>query len=120
MGLWAEMKPGPVSSVGRLSGLKNEQAAVDQATGKKMILLTLRQISDLWCVIERNGGSIAWVWILRGSQHGLRIQAAEDQVNNIGSTGDLAALTTACNAWLGVWRDGIEAWKRTARSKKEA
>lgn len=79
-----------------------------------------QRISDLWDEIESSGGSIAWEWILRGSLHGPKIQAAEDRINQIGSRGDPAALTAACDGLVNTWREGIEGWKRRMNSRTRA
>ena len=93
-----------------------EKEPGDAIAGKKRIKDAIDRISDLWSEIESSGGSIAWEWILRGSHYGMRIQKAEDLINEIGSRGDPAALASACNAWVSAWRDGIEAWKKKAAS----
>jgi hypothetical protein len=49
---------------------------------------------------------------MRGSPHGQKIKAAENEVDRIGSTGDLTALEYACTAWVSSWRDGIEGWNK--------
>ena len=90
------------------------------SAGKALIDQTNSQISDAWDMTEPSEGDNAWEWILRGSKHGRLIEAEEDRVNAIGSRGDSARLQAACEAWVNAWREGIEAWKRTAHSKKEA
>ena len=90
------------------------------SAGKALIDQTNSQISDAWDMTEPSEGDNAWEWILRGSKHGRLIEAEEDRVNAVGRRGDPAALKAACDAWVNAWREGIEAWKRTAHSKKEA
>jgi ATP-dependent DNA helicase RecG len=42
---------------------------------------------------------------------------AEEQVDDIRSKGDPAALLSACNAWVAAWHDEIEAWKKLNLSR---
>ena len=126
MGLWQQMKSGKTpSDVGETRAAFSAEIQTDGnlgkvsgngIAGKKRIKDAIDRISDLWSEIESSGGSIAWEWILRGSHYGMRIQKAEDLINEIGSRGDPAALASACNAWVSAGRDGIEAWKKKAAS----
>ncbi len=120
MGLWTEVKRGAVGSAGGAapSGPNLEAQPRDWEPGLERMRKAGRQISDAWNEIESSGGSIAWEWILRGSAHGPKIQAAEDRVNAIGSRGDPAALASACDSFVAAWREGIEGWKAANGSTK--
>lgn len=94
------------------SGPNLEAQPRDREPGLERMRQTWREISSLWSEIETSGGSLAWEWILRGSPHGAKIQAAQGQVDAIGSQGNPAVLASACDAWVSAWRDGIEGWKK--------
>jgi hypothetical protein len=79
--------------------------------GKTIIQEAVDKISELWDAIENSGGSAAWDWIIKESPYRKEIQESEDNVNRIGSAGDLVKLRAACAAWVSAWRQGIEAWK---------
>ena len=49
---------------------------------------------------------------MRDSPHGLKIKAAEEEVDRIGSTGSLTILESACDRWVSAWELGIESWKQ--------
>lgn len=96
----------------------NRQKSHDREPGLEKMRQAWQRISDLWDEIESSGGSVAWEWILRGSPHGPRIQAADDRVNAVGSMGDPAALAAACDGLVNAWREGIEGWRKVNGSSK--
>ena len=118
MALWQQLKTGnivPEVDEDVTMGLYTE---INATAGKGVINNAIQQISKMWDEVEHSGGAIAWEWILRKSHHGARIQKAEERVDTIGSTGDPAALVSACKAWVAAWRDGIEAWKKIKTTAK--
>ena len=90
----------------------NKPAIIHILQGKALINRAIDEIINLWDQVEESGASIAWEWIMRSSPYGRKIKAAENEVDRIGSTGDLTALDYACKAWVSSWREGIEGWKK--------
>jgi len=112
MGLWAEVKRSCYTSVPTGSREPILEVSHDPSLGKKLIDKTMDQIIAIWDEIPQKEAPMAYDWIVLGSPHGAKAQAAQDEVDRISRYGDLSALRAACNGWLNSCREGIEGWKR--------
>lgn len=125
MGLWRQMKAGKGTATdesvsANVLGEKeragtDSRIPADMATGKLLVNRGANRIAELWSEVEGAGGSVAWEWILRGSNKGIQILQAEDRVNAAARRGDCAALASACDAWVSAWHNGIEGWKASQK-----